>query len=86
MVAFWGLVLTNPEIAKIQEESYSAFQAFFVGLIERHLGSRADAKEMASGIIAVADGLWLECCLNPERMTPEQAVRTAIRFSQASLS
>ena len=83
MVAFWGMVLTNPEIAEIQKATYAAFQAHFVALIERHLGPRRDAEEIANGIIAIADGLWLECCLNPERMPPEAAIETAVRFGRA---
>lgn len=85
MAAFWSLVLTEPEIADIQKASYSAVHAHFVGLIERHLGPREDAREIANGIVAIADGLWLECCLNPDRMTPEEAITTAIRFSRARL-
>lgn len=85
MVVFWGLVLTSPEIAKIQKETNAAFQVHLVQLIERYLAPRDDAAEVANGIIAIADGLWLECCLNPGRMTPEQAVNIAIRFSRARL-
>ena len=86
MAAFWGPVLTNTEIAEIQQETYSAYQAHFIRLIERFAGPRDDAREIANGIIAIADGLWLECCLNPERMTPEQAIATAIGFSRARLT
>ncbi|MEM7222127.1 MAG: TetR family transcriptional regulator C-terminal domain-containing protein [Pseudomonadota bacterium] len=86
MAAFWGLVLTNPKIAAIQQATYSAFQAHFVGLIEGHAGPRDDAREIANGIIALADGLWLECCLNPQRMTPEAAIETALGFARARIA
>ena len=85
MVAFWGLVLTSPEIADIQKANNAALQANLVRLIETHMGPRDDVADVAYAIIALADGLWLECCLNPERMTPERAVGIATRFSCASL-
>ena len=85
MVVFWGLVLTSPEIAVIQRETNAAFQAHLVGLIGQHLKRRKHAADIADGIIAIADGLWLECCLNPDRMTPERALETALRFGRAAL-
>ncbi len=85
MVAFWGLVLTKPQIAEIQKASYSSIQTRFVAIIERVAGPRPDAGEIAKGIIAIADGLWLECCLNPAGMTPEEALSTAVDFCRARL-
>ncbi|MEM7171536.1 MAG: TetR family transcriptional regulator C-terminal domain-containing protein [Pseudomonadota bacterium] len=85
MVAFWGLVMTQPEIAAIQKSTYDAFQDHFVAVMERHLGPRDDLGEIANGIIAIADGLWLECCLNPERMHGEQSISIAIDFARTRL-
>ncbi len=85
MVAFWGLVLTKAEIAEVQQATYTAFHAHFAAIVERLIGPGRDVGEIAKGIIAIADGLWLECCLNPQRMTPDVAVRTAIDFARARL-
>lgn len=85
-ISFWGLILVDPEISAIQKTSYSALQACFETLIERHFGARDDASEIAIGIISLADGLWLECCLNPRRMAASDALETALRFSTARLA
>jgi TetR/AcrR family transcriptional repressor of bet genes len=86
MVAFWELILTNAEIATIQKHAYTAIQNFFVGLIERFKGPVSNVENLAIGIISVTDGLWLECCFNPERMAPNEAVDIAYQFSLSSLS
>lgn len=85
MVAFWGLVLTKPEIAAVQREMVTAFQTFFSDLIETMTGPRADAADIAMGIIALADGLWLECCMNPQRVSPEQAIGSVVSFGLARI-
>ncbi len=85
LIAFWGLAVTNPAFAAVQHETNDAFQQFFVDLITRHFGSRADAGEIADGIIALADGLWLACCLQPRSLTPDDAIKTAIAFCRARL-
>lgn len=85
-ISFWGLILVDPEISTIQKASYSALQTCFATLIERHYGARADAREIAIGIISIADGLWLECCLNPDRMAAADALETALSFSTARLA
>lgn len=85
-VAFWGLILVDPDISEIQKTSYSALQARFETLIDRHFGARNDAREIAIGIISIADGLWLECCLNPDRMASDDAIETALRFAMARLA
>ncbi|MEQ9487663.1 MAG: TetR/AcrR family transcriptional regulator [Alphaproteobacteria bacterium] len=85
MVAFWGLVLTKPEIAAVQREMVTAFQIFFTDLIQTITGPRGDAADIAIGLIALADGLWLECCMNPQRVSPEQAIDSVVEFALARI-
>jgi len=85
-VTLWGLILVDPDISEIQKASYTALQACFETLIERHFGARKDARQIAIGIISIADGLWLECCLNPDRMAAADAIETALRFAMARLT
>lgn len=85
MVAFWGLVLTDARIAEIQHQTNAAFHAHLVTMIETHSDIRTNVTDIAEGIMAIADGLWLECCMNPDRMSPERAVEIALRFARASL-
>lgn len=85
MVAFWGLVLTKPEIAAVQQRMVSDFQSFFANLIEPSLDDPSEARDIAIGIIALADGLWLECCMNPDRLSPEQAIESVVKFGAARI-
>lgn len=85
LVAFWGLVLTNPNFAKVQADTNAQTRALFCQLAAKQIGNEDDAADIADGIIALTDGLWLECCMNPNRMPPAKAVQIAVKFSQASL-
>lgn len=85
MVAFWGLVLTDARIAEIQHQTNAAFHTHLVAMIEAYSDFGTDAADIAEGIMAIADGLWLECCMNPDRMSPEKAIEIALRFARASL-
>ncbi|WP_341367186.1 TetR family transcriptional regulator C-terminal domain-containing protein [Yoonia sp. BS5-3] len=80
LVAFWGAVLTTDAFADVQKETNSAFYDFLAGLLRRHLGDRADLAMLADAVMALIDGLWLECCMNPDHMTPEAAIERAHHF------
>ncbi len=86
MVALWGLVLTKAEIATVQQKMVTDFQSCFAKLIRPSLKSDSEAHDIAIGIIALADGLWLECCMNPDRLTPEQAIESVVQFGLARIS
>lgn len=85
LVAFWGLVLTNPDFAAVQAATNAQSRKLFCALARLQVPSQAEAEEIANGIIAVTDGLWLECCMNPVRMTPAKAMLIAASFSRARL-
>lgn len=85
IVAYWGLVLNNSKISEIQMQTYSGFQTLFKQLLTPHVGSLADAETIAVGMIGLADGLWLECCLNPDRLTHNDAVEITKEFVLARL-
>ena len=85
MVAFWGLVLTHPQVAEIQKQMYACVLGFFCKIVSQAQGSNVGSKEIAIGIISIADGLWLECCLNPKRMTPNKAIENALQFALARI-
>ena len=85
LVAFWGLVLTNPEFSAVQAETSSHTRRLFCKLIASHDSNPHSAGDIADGIIAITDGLWLECCMNPTRMTPKKAVQIAVKLAQEIL-
>ena len=85
IVAYWSMVSTNSEIASIQAETYAAFLEFFQRLLSPHVTSAAEANDIAIGLIGLSDGLWLECCLNPDRLTHERAFEITSDFVRAKL-
>lgn len=85
LVAFWGLVLINPNFAEVQAETNSQSRKLFIKLASKQVPHPDDAADIADGIIALTDGLWLECCMNSAEMTPAKAMQIAIAFSRSSL-
>ena len=81
MVAFWEQVLTNPDFSRVQKQSVNRIQQFFARLVANYLGNSKTSDRIAIGMISIADGLWLECCLNPDRMKPKVAIEIATIFS-----
>lgn len=75
-MAFWTLVRTNPEFREVSDGFNLRLRAL-LAIAARRLPEapsalpRRDAIELLS---AVMDGLWLDCCLAPERTTRERAV------------
>lgn len=85
LVAFWGLVLTNPKFSEVQAETNAQTRLLFCKLIAKFHSDQKEAADLADGIIAITDGLWLECCMNPTRMSPTQAVQIALTLSRKML-
>ena len=82
LVAFWGLVLTNPKFSAVQADTNAQTRQLFCKLVEMHRIGPSKAADISDGIIAITDGLWLECCMNPTRMTPEKAIQIAVKLAR----
>ena len=86
LVSFWGLVQNNPRFAAVQAETNAEMREMLVKLLSEHAPETEGITEIAEGIIALTDGLWLECCMNPDRMSPARAMQIAIDFSRRGLN
>ena len=86
LVAFWGLVLSDQAFADVQAGTNTEMRKLFAGLLRPHSQSTADSYDIADGLIALTDGLWLECCMNPNRMTASKAISIAKRLSRRNIS
>jgi len=81
---FVELVVTDPNLAAAQAVAYDRFVEEISGCIFAIHAVRGEAlsveaaREMALGVNAVIDGVWLECSLNPSRMTTEEALYIAL--------
>ena len=83
-VSFLELVITDSEVSTVQAEIYELFVQEYSSIVTRIYANRGEtlapesARKIAIGINSVLDGLWLECSLNPSRMTPDEAVEIAL--------
>ena len=82
-IAFWSLVKSNDDIARLHRDLYAAYRRDLETLLAA-CGMAAHARRLAAiGISAIVDGLWLELCLAPETFTPAEASAIAERHIDA---
>ena len=71
-VAFWTLGRTEPTIQRIQRSAYRKLQKLLAPVLSqlaKDRGARIDAVQVASSLIALLDGYWLDMCIDPERFS-----------------
>ena len=90
-ISFLELVITDPEISRIQSEVYDLYIEELSECIEAIFADKGEplddhaVRRVAIGIYSLVDGLWLECALNPTRMTPDDALEIALSFTGARM-
>lgn len=75
-LALWGEVSTNPGLQALHRERYGQYRANLTAAIKaiaKERGRAVEADTLALMLIALIDGLWLECSLDPEILSPRQA-------------
>lgn len=77
LVEFWAAVLTTPEFAEVQRDTNAGLRKQLLKMMQGHLDDHPDLGPLADTIIAVSDGLWLECCMNPDHLSPDDAIARA---------
>jgi AcrR family transcriptional regulator len=71
-VAFWTLGRTDPTIQRIQRSAYRRLQKLLAPVLSElaeDRGARVDAAQVASSLIAMLDGYWLDMCIDPKRFS-----------------
>ena len=86
LVAFWGLVLIDPKFAEVHSSTHKEMRALFVRLAEQHFPSSDNSTDIADAIIALTNGLWLECCMNPGCMRPSKAIAISKEVSRTIIT
>lgn len=81
-LAIWGEVATNPTLQAEHRALYSRYRATVSAAIAAQ--ARAESRivaadELAISVIALVDGLWLELCISPETLSPDQARQACSR-------
>ncbi len=78
-VVFWSMVKQSPVMQRTQRHTFAEYRA----VLEQHLvafGAEVgitgtDMRLSAIGLSALLDGIWLELCLNPAGLNPEEGIR-----------
>jgi AcrR family transcriptional regulator len=71
-LAFWTLGRTDPTIQRIQRSAYRKLQRLLAPVLNELAEDRAariDADQVASSLIALLDGFWLDMCIDPKRFS-----------------
>lgn len=76
-IAFWSLVRSRPDIARLHDEQYGGFLAQLEALLKNCAVPDAELRSAAIAIAALVDGLWLELCLSPQEISPAEAAAIA---------
>jgi len=83
-ISFLELVIKEPKISAEQSEVYELYAQELSNCVKEIYANRGEtlasdaAWKLAIGIHSVIDGVWLECSLNPSRMTPDEALEIAL--------
>ena len=75
-LAYWTLGRTNPTIRRIQRSAYRKLRKLLASVLEELAADRAariDADRVASSLIALLDGFWLDMCIDPTRFSRAKA-------------
>lgn len=75
-LALWGEIAVNPALRAEHLRQYDRYHRAIAAAIASHAlahGRQVDPSRLASGLIALIDGLWVEICIAPDRMDPAAA-------------
>ncbi len=90
-LALWGEVATNPRLKASHRKSYDAYRKAIGDALREIAGARrlkVDGEALATTVIALIDGLWIEWCLDSSvvsRDTARAAVYDVIEARLGSL-
>ncbi len=80
-LALWSEIAVNPDLQAEHLRHYQVYEtavAKSIALLAQMRGREVDARMLATALIALLDGLWLELCIAPGRMSVSKA-RLAVK-------
>lgn len=89
-LAFWTLTLTEPELRNAHKEIYKQYiisiEAMLIAAYQqKNISIKGkNTKSLAIGIYALTDGLWLECCLDPDAFSQENNLEIVYKFVEST--
>ena len=73
-MAFWTLVRSNEEFAQVSEGFNGRLRELLLTAVARLPAPSLPSADVAAILSAVMDGLWLDYCLSPDRLSRERAL------------
>lgn len=88
-LAFWTLTLTEPDLRSTHKDIYDSYIKSIEKLLsEAHnfsaIEPSMDIHSMAVGIMSLLDGMWLECCLNPDAQSQTKNIEIVFDFVESA--
>jgi AcrR family transcriptional regulator len=71
-IAFWSLGRTDPTIQRIQRSAYRRLRKLLAPALNelaKDRGVRINAEQVATSLVALLDGFWLDMCIDPKRFS-----------------
>jgi TetR/AcrR family transcriptional repressor of bet genes len=68
-IAFWSLGRTDPTIQRIQRSAYRRLRRLLAPVLNelaKDRSVRIDAEQVATSLVALLDGFWLDMCVDPK--------------------
>lgn len=87
-LALWGEVAVNARLRSAHRKSYNQYRQAMAAAIGELAAARQvklDPLSLATTIIALIDGLWIEWCLDPSLVTQQQAKDSVYDVLEARL-
>jgi TetR/AcrR family transcriptional repressor of bet genes len=87
-LALWGEIAVNPALQAEHLRHYRAYEAAVTQSIAdfaRAKGRKVEAATLATTLIALLDGLWLELCIAPGLMSLERARHAVLSLLEPQL-
>lgn len=85
-LALWGEVANNPSLREAHRRHYDLYAARVAAAIRRQAAGRpVEAEALTLMFISLVDGLWLERCIDPGRLSREAARSACLGLLEAFL-
>ncbi len=87
-LAVWGEMTGNPRLLAIHGQRYNSYRnglADLVSAIAGENGKAVDAAQLATMLIGLIDGLWLEWAIDETRITSAEAERACLALLEPHL-